>query len=235
MIASSSENESVLNAAFTTWTFLASSAFSSFTERIISNPTTVVPYSLTIISSISYWRSFRYINTVPRRSPAISIGLIIAQYCWISSLSNPRVWRFTFSFVDKTLKKRSFRSGSTWLPTLSSINSVISSTPGHKLTPRTFPFLLITRILESNVSIITLQISLNTTFVELLLCSNLLIFLVLSNNCTLIFYSFLDFLFFLYFYNIVPWYSLNNNNIFWIFQFFHLLWLFYLPNQNHEN
>ena len=46
------------------------------TERIISSPTTVVPYSHKIISSISYWLSHLYINNVPRRSPAISIGAI---------------------------------------------------------------------------------------------------------------------------------------------------------------
>ena len=39
--------------------------------------TTVVPYSLTIMSSISYGLSSLYINTVPRRSPAISIGLMM--------------------------------------------------------------------------------------------------------------------------------------------------------------
>ena len=186
MIASSSENDRVLNADFTTWIFLFSSAFSSCTERIISSPTTVVPYSLTMISSMSYPLVSLYLKSVPRRSPAISIGLIIAIYLLMSSPSKPSVCRFTFSFVDKTPRSLSFRSLSINPPTSSSISSVISSTPGQLPTPRTFPFLLITRILESRVSTITSQISLNNTLEELLLWSSLFIFLVLSNNCTLI-------------------------------------------------
>ena len=47
-------NDNVEIADRTICTLRASSAFSSFTERIISSPTTVVPYSLKIISSISY-------------------------------------------------------------------------------------------------------------------------------------------------------------------------------------
>lgn len=43
----------------------------------------------------------------------------------------------------------------------------------------------ITATLEFKISVSTAQMSLNTTLLELLLCSNLLIFLVLSNNCTL--------------------------------------------------
>jgi GntR family transcriptional regulator/MocR family aminotransferase len=54
--------------------------------------------------------------------------------------------------------------------------------PSVRPVPNTFPFLLITRMLEFKISLSTSQISLNTTFDELLLCSNLLIFLVLSNN-----------------------------------------------------
>ena len=78
VMASSSEKESVLIADFTIWTFLVSSAFSSFTERIISSPTTVVPYSLKIISSISYGSFSRYTNSVPSRSPAMSIGVMLS-------------------------------------------------------------------------------------------------------------------------------------------------------------
>ena len=55
VMASSSEKERVLMADFTIWIFLVSSAFSSLTERIISSPTTVVPYSLRMMSSMSYW------------------------------------------------------------------------------------------------------------------------------------------------------------------------------------
>ena len=52
-IASSSVAESVLIAERTICFLRSSSAFSSFTDRIISSPTTVVPYSLRIISSMS--------------------------------------------------------------------------------------------------------------------------------------------------------------------------------------
>ena len=144
-----------------------------------------------MISSISYGLLSRYMKTVPRRSPAISIGLMI-PWQLLSTCSNPKVWRFTFSLVDKTPKKRSFNNSSTCPPTLSSISSVISFTPGHKLMPKTLPFLLSTRILELKVSIRTWQMSLNTTLLELLLCKSLLIFLVLSNNWTLILASFND-------------------------------------------
>ena len=54
VIASISENERVLIADLTTSTFLFSSALSSLTALSISRPTTVVPYSERIISSISY-------------------------------------------------------------------------------------------------------------------------------------------------------------------------------------
>ena len=47
--------------------------------------------------------------------------------------------------------------------------SVDSSTPLHTLEPKTFPFLLITRMLESRIPVRTSQISLNTTLDELLL------------------------------------------------------------------
>ena len=47
-------------------------------------------------------------------------------------------------------------------------------------------FLLITNTFEFTISLITLQISLNTTLLELLLCKSFPIFLVLSNNCTLL-------------------------------------------------
>ena len=181
VMASSSEKESVLIADFTIWTFLVSSAFSSFTERIISSPTTVVPYSLKIISSISYGSFSRYTNSVPSRSPAMSIGVMIAVY-FLMSFTNPNVSRLTFSFVDRIPSKRSFSNGSINPPTSSTISSRISSTPSVRPVPNTFPFLLITRMLEFKISLSTSQISLNTTFDELLLCSNLLIFLVLSNN-----------------------------------------------------
>ena len=46
-------NDNVEIADRTICTLRASSAFSSFTERIISSPTTVVPYSLRMMSSIS--------------------------------------------------------------------------------------------------------------------------------------------------------------------------------------
>ena len=52
VIASISEKDSVEIADFTTCSFLLSSAFSSFTARIISRPTPVAPYSHNIISSI---------------------------------------------------------------------------------------------------------------------------------------------------------------------------------------
>ena len=54
------------------------------------------------------------------------------------------------------------------------------------LTPRILPLRLITSTLDSKISVRTSQMSLNTTLLELLLCRSLLIFLVLSNNCTLI-------------------------------------------------
>ena len=53
LIASNSEADNVLIADLTICCFLTSSAFSSLTYRIISSPTTVVPYSQRIISSIS--------------------------------------------------------------------------------------------------------------------------------------------------------------------------------------
>ena len=53
IIASSSEKLNVDIADFTIAIFLFSSAFSSLTLLIISSPTTVVPYSLSIMSSIS--------------------------------------------------------------------------------------------------------------------------------------------------------------------------------------
>lgn len=46
--------------------------------------------------------------------------------------------------------------------------------------------LLMTRQLDFKISRMTLQMSLNTTLLELLLCNNFPIFLVLSNNCTLL-------------------------------------------------
>ena len=52
-----SENDRVLTADFTTATLRLSSALSSFTARSISSPTTVVPYSQRIISSMSYCSS----------------------------------------------------------------------------------------------------------------------------------------------------------------------------------
>ena len=52
--ASISEKERVLIADFTTATLRLSSALSSLMARGISSPTTVVPYSQRMISSISY-------------------------------------------------------------------------------------------------------------------------------------------------------------------------------------
>ena len=74
LIACNSENDKVLIAERTIAILRSSSAFSSFKARIISSPTTVVPYSPRIISSISYCASSLYRNNVPSRSPAISIG-----------------------------------------------------------------------------------------------------------------------------------------------------------------
>ena len=125
-------------------------------------------------------------NRVPSLSPDISIGVMIAWYFFTFSSANPNVARLTFSFVDKTLKRRSFNIRSTKPPTWSLINSSISSTPSWIATPSTLPFLLITRILDSSMSLRTSQMSLNTTLWEWLLCNNLLIFLVLSSNWTLI-------------------------------------------------
>ena len=168
VIASSSEKESVLIADFTIATFLASSALSSFTERIISSPTTVVPYSVRIMSSMSYSVSHRYSNKVPSRSPAMSIGVMMARY-FLDSSPNPSVSRFTFSFVERIPRRRSLSSASIYPPTSSTISSCSSSTPLHTLEPKTFPFLLITRMLESRIPVRTSQISLNTTLDELLL------------------------------------------------------------------
>ena len=110
---------------------------------------------------------------------------MIAWYLRISGLSKPRVARFTFSFVESTPRSLSFNMGSINPPTLSSTSSFNSSTPSQVPTPRTLPFLLITSTLEFTISRITLQISLKTTLLELLLCNNFPIFLVLSNSCTL--------------------------------------------------
>ena len=78
VMASSSEKDRVLMADFTICTLRFSSSFSSFTERIISRPTTVVPYSLKMMSSMSYCSLYLYRNRVPSRSPAMSMGVIIA-------------------------------------------------------------------------------------------------------------------------------------------------------------
>ena len=169
----------------TIWIFLVSSSLSSFTERIISSPTTVVPYSHKMISSISYGSSLRYTNNVPRRSPAISIGVIIAAYLWILCI-NPSVSKLTFSFVDKIPSKRSFNITSICSPTSSTINSEISGIPLHRLVPSIFPFLLMTRIFDVKISVMTSQMSLNMTLDEMLLWSSLFIFLVLSSSWTLI-------------------------------------------------
>ena len=168
VIASNSENDNVLIADLTIATLRSSSALSSLTERIISSPTTVVPYSVRIISSISYSLSLRYSKRVPSLSPAISIGVIIARYLRDSS-PKPKVSRLTFSFVERIPSNRSFKSGSMYPPTSSTINSCNSSTPLQTLEPRTLPFLLITRISESRIPVSTSQISLKTTFDELLL------------------------------------------------------------------
>ena len=85
--------------------FLFSSSFSSFTDLIISSPTTVVPYSVRMISSMSYSLSLLYSKRVPSLSPAISIGVIIALYILVSS-PKPSVSRFTFSFVESRLSVR---------------------------------------------------------------------------------------------------------------------------------
>ncbi len=53
MMASCSDTERVWRADFTTWLLRTSSDFSSLTERSISRPTTVVPYSARMMSSMS--------------------------------------------------------------------------------------------------------------------------------------------------------------------------------------
>ena len=103
----------------------------------------------------------------------------------MSGLSNPSVARFTFSLVESTPRSRSFSMGSIKPPTSSSTSSFNSSTPSQFPTPKTLPFLLITNTFEFTISRITLQISLKTTLLELLLCKSFPIFLVLSNSCTL--------------------------------------------------
>ena len=80
VMASSSEKESVLIDRFYDLDFSCLLSVLFITERIISRPTTVVPYSLKIISSISYGSFSRYTNSVPSRSPAMSIGVMIAVY-----------------------------------------------------------------------------------------------------------------------------------------------------------
>ena len=125
---------------------------------------------------------------VPKRSPAISIGVMIAWNFLVSVFSKPRVSRLTFSFVDNTPSSLSFNIGSINPPILSSSSSVIGSIPSDFPTPRTFPFRLITSTLEFRISRITLQMSLNTTLLELLLCNNFPILRVLSNSCTLLIY-----------------------------------------------
>ena len=109
----------------------------------------------------------------------------MALYFLILSTINPNVVKLTFSFVDKILKSRSFSSASIHSPMLLLIISFILSISFCSLIPRSFPFLLITKTLDPRISPSTLQISLKTNFPSLLLCNNLLIFLVLSNNCTL--------------------------------------------------
>ena len=57
-----------------------------------------------------------YANIVPRRSPAISIGVTIALYWSIRSDSKPSVKRLIFSCVDRIFKKRSFSKESVFAP-----------------------------------------------------------------------------------------------------------------------
>ena len=120
----------------------------------------------------------------------MSIGLMMAVYFSTSCPVKPKVLRLTFSLVESTPRNRSFNRLSTKLPISPAIISSISTTPSHFPTPSTLPLRLITRILEESVSTRTLQISLNTTFEELVLCNNLLILRVLSRSCTLICLSF---------------------------------------------
>ena len=110
----------------------------------------------------------------------------MAWYFLESVFSKPSVSRLTFSLVERTPSSLSFNMGSINPPTCSSISSAMGSILSSLPTPSTLPFLLMTRQLDFKISRMTLQISLNTTLLELLLCNNFPIFLVLSNNCTLL-------------------------------------------------
>ena len=97
MIASNSEKDKVLIADFTIWTFLVSSAFSSFygTHHLQADNGRAILAEDNIM--ISYCSSDLYINKVPRRSPAnIDRGddCLILLYILLSESESRKVYIF---------------------------------------------------------------------------------------------------------------------------------------------
>ena len=83
--------------------------------------------------------------------------------------------------LDKTRKINKLLHNNNSSKVVFNIRNILTFTSN-----KNFSFFAQTSVFESNISLRTSHISLKTTLLELLLCNNLLIFLVLSNNCTLI-------------------------------------------------
>ena len=98
----------------------------------------------------------------------MSIGVIIASYCLLLLDSKPKVIKLTFSLVDRTSNNLSLSILSTYVPTeLSPISVPIGSISLYMLIPNIFPLFAITTTFESNISLNTSQMSLNTILLEL--------------------------------------------------------------------